>query len=261
MTWIGTWFPHRSLYHSDRRATQAVNAGSKATFSFNGNAVTWIGYKDEWSGIAYVYVDGLLRATVDTYASPYQKQAVVYTVSGLVSGPHVISVEVSGQRNPNSGGNWVWVDAFDTFGSPQPSPSPTPTPTPTPTPGPGRYEENNPAVSWVGTWFPHDSAYHSGNRATQAMDVGSSATFTFTGSTVSWIGYRDEWSGIARVYLDGVLKATIDTYASPYQAKAVVYSLTGVGQGTHKLSIWVTGTRAAPSQGNWIWVDAFDVTP
>ncbi len=46
------------------------------------------------------------------------------------------------------------------------------------------------------------------------MIQGCQATFTFTGTTVSWIGYRDQWSGIALVYVDGVLNATLDTYAA-----------------------------------------------
>jgi len=48
------------------------------------------------------------------------------------------------------------------------------------------------------------------------MDSGSRASLTFTGTGVSWILYRDEWSGIANVYLDGVLKSAVDTYASPF---------------------------------------------
>jgi hypothetical protein len=36
------------------------------------------------------------------------------------------------------------------------------------------------------------------------------AAFTFNGTAVKWIGYKDAWSGIAKVYIDGVLKAQID---------------------------------------------------
>jgi hypothetical protein len=257
VTWAGNWLPHVHGYHSGGRATLAMDAGSKATFTFDGTSVSWIGYKDEWAGIAQVYLDGVLKATVDTYAKPFQKQALIYQVNGLANARHVLTIEVAGRRGQFSGGNWVWVDAFDVNGSPQPSPSPSPTPTP----GPARYEENNPAVSWAGTWFAHNSIYHSGGRATLAMDAGSKATLRFTGTAVSWIGYRDEWSGIARVYLDGVLKATVDTYASPFKAKTVVYSLTGLPQAQHTLTIEVTGTRGNFSQGNWVWVDAFDVNP
>ncbi len=93
------------------------------------------------------------------------------------------------------------------------------------------------------------------------MDSNARATLTFTGTAVSWIGYRDEWSGVARIYLDGVMQATIDTYAFPSQARAVLYTATGLAGGVHTLAIEVTGTRNATSGGSWVWVDAFDVTP
>ena len=64
------------------------------------------------------------------------------------------------------------------------------------------------------------------------MTPGCQATFTFTGSAVSWIGYRDEWSGIARVSVDGVLRAEIDTYASRIRARSLMYTLTGLLAGT-----------------------------
>jgi hypothetical protein len=34
---------------------------------------------------------------------------------------------------------------------------------------------------------------------------------TCNGTGIAWNAYRGEWSGIARVYLDGEEKATIDT--------------------------------------------------
>jgi hypothetical protein len=93
------------------------------------------------------------------------------------------------------------------------------------------------------------------------MDANHRATLTFSGTAVSWLGYRDEWSGIARVYLDGVMQATIDTYASPAQAGAVLYTVAGLAGGAHTLVIEVTGTHNAASGGSWVWLDAFDVTP
>jgi hypothetical protein len=90
-----------------------MDKGARATFAFNGVGATWIGYRDQWSGIANVYVDGALKATVDTFASPQKAQAVNYTISGLTPGNHTLVVEVTGTRNASSRGLWVWVDAFD----------------------------------------------------------------------------------------------------------------------------------------------------
>jgi hypothetical protein len=92
------------------------------------------------------------------------------------------------------------------------------------------------------------------------MDQGSQATFTFTGTGVQWIGYRDAWSGIAQVYLDGALKGTIDTYSAAEQAQAVIYSVSHLSNTSHTLTIVVRGTHDAASAGAWVWVDAFNVS-
>ena len=137
---------------------------------------------------------------------------------------------------------------------------PPPPPPPHTTTTVVRYEQNNPAVEYTGTWDPNSGAFNSGGSATLAMDAGSQAKFTFTGTGVKWIGYRDQWSGIAQVYVDGVLKATIDTYSANAQAQAAVYSVSGLSNAAHSLTIEVTGQHDSKSSGEWVWVDAFDVT-
>ena len=97
-----------------------------------------------------------------------------------------------------------------------------------------------------------------GGSAKLSMTTGSRATFSFTGTSVSWIGYRDQWSGIANVYIDGVLKGSVDMYVSPKQAQAVAYSISGLSWGTHSIVVEATGTKRSNALGSWIWVDAFD---
>jgi hypothetical protein len=109
-----TWHLNTYSGHSGASATLAMNGGCRATFSFTGTAVGWVAYRDEWSGIARVYVDETLRAEIDTYVSPQRAQASIYAISGLPAGPHTLTIEVTGSKNPASGGTWVWVDAFET---------------------------------------------------------------------------------------------------------------------------------------------------
>jgi len=92
------------------------------------------------------------------------------------------------------------------------------------------------------------------------MDTGSKAKLTFTGTGVKWIGYRDQWSGIAAVYVDGVLSATIDTYSPNAQSQVVNYSISSLTNSTHTIAIRVRGAQDANSAGAWVWVNAFDVT-
>jgi hypothetical protein len=93
------------------------------------------------------------------------------------------------------------------------------------------------------------------------MAAGATAKLTFTGTAVSWIGYRDEWSGIAKIILDGRVITNVDTYLSPARAQAVTYAIKNLASGKHTLTIQVTGKKNSSSGGSWIWIDAFDVTP
>jgi hypothetical protein len=281
----GTWFPNNGASNSGGSAILATDQGSQAKVTFTGTGVQWIGFRDAWSGIAQVYVDGALKGTIDTYSANTQAQAVLYSLSGLSNTGHTLTLVVTGTRNANSGGAWVWVDAFD-VSIPSTTTTTTPYPAASTTPStPIRIEQDSPAVVYTGgVWSTNTTAPSSGASAVLSTDANARATVTFTGTAVTWIGYRDQWSGNARVYVDGVLKATIDTYASPSQAQATLYmataltrgrrlgaqpaplqaalyTATGLASGVHSLTIEVAGTHDAVSHGSWVWVDAFDITP
>jgi hypothetical protein len=119
-------------------------------------------------------------------------------------------------------------------------------------------EQSNTAVRYSGTWYNNNNSSHSGGSAKLTNAAGARATFTFSGTSVSWIAYRDQWSGIAEVYVDGALKGQIDTYSATAQAKAVMYKLSGMPNSTHTIAIQATGRKNASSGGPWVWVDAFD---
>jgi hypothetical protein len=94
--------------------------------------------------------------------------------------------------------------------------------------------------------------------------AGAQATFSFTGTSVKWVGARGPWGGIARVFLDGALVAgAVDTYASAeqFQQNAILFSAQGLAAGSHSLMIEVTGTKNAASTDTIVAVDAFDVAP
>jgi hypothetical protein len=74
------------------------------------------------------------------------------------------------------------------------------------------------------------------------------------------VGQRLFDGGIARVYIDGVLIADVDTWA-PLQEEfqAAMFVATGLSPGSHTLRIEVTGTKNPSSPATRIVVDAFDV--
>lgn len=240
VSYTGPWYPNALFFHSGGSAGLAGDAGARGTLGFFGSAVRWLGYRDEWAGIARVYLDGELHSIVDTYASPARAQAPLFSTSGLPAGPHVLEVEATGTRAPSSGGTWVWLDAFEVV---------------------VRAEQDDSAVSYRGAWQTDGHEGYSGETAVLATAAGAEASFRFAGTAVSWIGYRAERAGIARVSIDGTVRAEIDTYAGQAEAQAVVYTLSGLPAGEHTLAIEVTGRRHPLSLGDGIWVDAFETLP
>jgi hypothetical protein len=123
-----------------------------------------------------------------------------------------------------------------------------------------RFEETSPAISYTGSWISNGDSRVSGGSYAEANLAGARATLTFTGTAVSWISARADTLGIARVYVDGILVGTVDTYSPTPEAQANLFTASGLARGTHTMTIEATGTQN-PSSGNaWVVVDAFDVT-
>jgi hypothetical protein len=346
--YAGDWFSNSNPSHSGGSA--ALTILGSATFRFSGTGARWVGYSDPWSGIANVYVDGVLKATVDTYSTTSKYQALQYTITGLASGNHTLKVQGTGQHNAAAAASWVWVDAFDyvpgavTTTNSDFSISVTPnstavnqgasktytvsispangfngtvglsvsglgsgetatfnpssitgsgsstltiatnaaaqtgaftititgasgglihsaTETLTVNSAPGspawnRVEEGSTAVQFVGDWFANSNPNYSGGRA--YLTLVNSVVFTFSGTGARWVGFSDPWSGIANVYIDGVLKATVDTYSATTHYQVLQYTITGLPAGSHTLKIVAAGQHDSSAAESWVWVDAFD---
>jgi hypothetical protein len=140
-----------------------------------------------------------------------------------------------------------------------------------PPPAARRYEETDASVSYGVGWNRRDDNLHgtgwftwSGGSAAESMTPGAQATFTFTGTSVAWIGMRGLDSGIARVFLDGVFVSEVDMFARSYELHVPVFTASGLSNGTHTLTIEATGMKngdaqAAQSASALVVVDAFDV--
>ena len=248
----GHWFQNASIVHSGGSAVLATEKGSKATLSFTGTGVQWIGFADQWAGIANVYVDGVLKTEVDTFASPARAKTVLYSTTGLTPGNHTITIEVTGRRGARSAQSWVWIDAFDVTGVGD-------GPTSGSTNGAfTRVEQDSGGVQRVGQWFTNVNGTHSGGTAILALDAGAQVRFTFTGTAVRWIGLKDNWAGIAKVFIDGVLLGEIDTYATTAQVKTVLFEIAGLTASSHTITVETTGRKNAAAKSAWVWVDAFE---
>jgi len=253
ITYTGTWYPNSNPLESGGTARLANLKGSQAIVIFNGTGITWIGASDYYSGECYLTLDGL-PTSVDTSNSsaPTLYQQPLFSIHTLTPGLHRMTIEVTHSHDGSTNQSWIWVDAFDIDNGSLAGGSPAA--------GPGLVQQTDVAANYSGHWFQNTGAIYSGGSIDSAVDAGARVDLTFNGTAVSWIGYRDEWSGLAQVLLDGQLQATVDTYLTPSKAQTTTYSLTGLAPGTHVLSIVATGNHDAASGGSWVWVDGFQIS-
>src|SRR2546427_707685 len=163
--------------------------------------------------------------------------------------------------------SWAWISPPQACAQLPPLPLP-PLPLP-PLPGglvvtitdPASDSKVSGPITYPGDWRPADPRAWSGGTAVVAETAGAQATFAFTGTSVNWIGFRGPQTGIARVFLDGVVVADVDTYSPTEEVQAVVFVATSLANTNHTLTIEVTGLQNSASTAAYVVVDAFDITP
>ncbi|MFX3635372.1 MAG: glycoside hydrolase N-terminal domain-containing protein [Candidatus Pristimantibacillus sp.] len=110
----GTWSNYQDAGNYNGTEKYSSTAGDSATFSFTGTSIKLISMKQANMGYIDVYVDGILdQADIDGYAPSTNKQQILYSKDGLVSGPHIIKVVVKGTKNPLASNTIGAIDAFE----------------------------------------------------------------------------------------------------------------------------------------------------
>jgi hypothetical protein len=209
-------------------------SGARAAFVFSGTSITWYTNIGPNYGPAYVYIDGALKGSFNQYAARTHFK-VPRSFRGLTSARHTFLIVVRGIKGATSAtGTDVALDAF-TVGS---TTSTTP--------------------RTVYTWQRVASSSASGRAYVQADRAGESVSFTFRGTRVDWYTVMNSSMGRAAVYIDGVLKATVDNYASSTRY-GVVRSFRGLSNTVHTIKIVVLGTRQSASHGTLIAIDRWSV--
>jgi hypothetical protein len=117
------------------------------------------------------------------------------------------------------------------------------------------YSESSSFVAYTGSWPRRYHTDYRGDYARSAAVRGASATFRFKGSAVAWAGAVGPDRGRAAVYVDGVLKTTVDLHATSFRAQNILYQRTFPGAVNHTIKIVVLGTAKHPR----VTVDGFIV--
>jgi Tol biopolymer transport system component len=112
----------------------------------------------------------------------------------------------------------------------------------------GRYfeprltQQTSGSVNYSGTWKSSSSSNYLGGSTRLATAANASARYTFTGASIAWVGAVGPTRGAAQVYIDGVLKATVDTHAASVKYRQTLYAFNWSSQGSHTIKIVVVGT-------------------
>lgn len=111
---------------------------------------------------------------------------------------------------------------------------------------PSSISDGSSAIDWSGSWKKVSSSGYLGgyNHSTNAN--GATATLSFSGRSIAWVGPVGPTRGSARVFLDGSPVATIRLHRSSFQPRRIVWAA-NVGDGGHTLVIRGLGTSGHPT--------------
>ena len=79
-----------------------------------------------------------------------------------------------------------------------------------------------------------------------AKTKAATAVYNFTGTDVAWVSSRGPKRGKAKVYIDGVLRTTVDLKSTTAKSSVIVFAADGLAAGPHTIKIYVKGTAGRP---------------
>lgn len=107
------WWTWYNAGQSGGTAAVTSTAGGKATFTFNGTAVRWIGQRGLDRAVGAVSIDGGPVTTVDTYASAYADQQALFMASGLAPATHTLTITWNSKNTNAAATSYLVIDAFE----------------------------------------------------------------------------------------------------------------------------------------------------
>jgi len=244
VTYSGAWKPLTNEADSGGRSTYA-NGAASFSFTFVGTGVSWIARTSPSSGISTVAIDGQLVGTVDRYSTTTKFKQTVFVSGDLGAGTHSVTVNFDGSKNAAATGASAHLDALVVEETNS-------------TVGVGTYEQDDNAIAYTGDWTQSSNSLDSGSASSSASKA-ATASITFRGTDVTWLGRRSSAGGIAQVSLDGVAQPTVDRYSSSNEYQQELFRKSDLADTTHTLKITWTSSQNSASRGNSIHLDAFIV--
>lgn len=234
------WATTSSGNYANGTGTYSLNTGSTAEYTFTGTGLKWYGVVGADHGQADVYIDNVLDATVDTYASHWAANTIVYAKRGLSNGSHTIKIVVRAQKNTASSNQFVEIDALEAITS-----------------APTKIDDRA-GITYAGTWGQVSSSRYYQATGTFSTTAGVFAEFSFSGSGVTWIGPKGSDHGRADVLIDGIFQTTVDLYDPNRIDQANLYTASNLSSGSHTIKIIVRADRNPSAIDQYVEVDALE---
>lgn len=119
-------------------------------------------------------------------------------------------------------------------------------------------DDKHGSVSYSGSWSNwNDASSYSGSESYSGT-TNSYVEFTFTGTSIRYIGTMGSNYGYADIYIDNVLVQTIDTFSSTGKYQQVLYRHSNLSNETHTIKVVVKGVKNPNSSGYHVSVDKFE---
>jgi hypothetical protein len=123
----------------------------------------------------------------------------------------------------------------------------------------GYIDHTNSLITYNGTWNSYASSSYYGGSMVLNRIAGSYVEIPFYGARGAWIGSRNAAYGLADVYVDGVLKETVNLYNPTLTYKQTLYDTGVLPVGIHTMKIVVKEQRIAPASNYHVSFDAFQI--
>jgi len=107
-------------------------------------------------------------------------------------------------------------------------------------------QESEAGAIYGGGWSRAEHGSYAGDTVAWSDVVGASATFTFTGRSVVWIGPIGPTRGRADVYVDGDFAKTVELRNGGFRPRVVLFMMTRPEAGEHTLRIEIVGEPGRP---------------
>lgn len=230
-----TWEDVADPYATDGSYSRHDLPGASVSAEFYSGgfgAIDWITIEGPDQGIADVYIDGQYVTSFDQNA-PFYVYGVVRTIpfGPVAPGFHTVRIEVSPQNKR----------AFVAVDDVRPNRD-------------GRIEElRRPRFGWSPEFVDQYAV-----EFVESELQTTTARFTFYGNEVTWHTVVGPDMGLADVYIDGRLVATVDNF-SPVPDYFATHTFNRLRRGEHTITIDVLGTSNGWSAGTLVAVNGWSV--